>query len=129
MGSHGSKMANKQDKLISALLTTRTIEQAAKKAGVGENTVYRWLELPEFQTAYREAKRKVVDNAIMQLQKATGEAVEVLREVMSDNESPANARVASAKAIIEQALRAVELEKVIERVEKLEEYVNKKGVG
>jgi transposase-like protein len=39
------------------LLTQRNIEEAARATGVAPNTLLKWMKLPEFQTAYREARR------------------------------------------------------------------------
>jgi hypothetical protein len=52
-----------------------------------------------FQAAYRDARRAVVQHAITQMQRATGEAAETLRSVMQDSEASASARVSAAKAI------------------------------
>jgi transposase-like protein len=50
---HGQKLTSKQEVLIAALLTEPTYAAAAAKAGVSAATLYRWLQLPSFRTAYR----------------------------------------------------------------------------
>src|SRR5438132_9319517 len=45
---------------------------------VGETTLYRWLQLPGFRAAYRQARRELVDGAIGRIQAGTGVAVEAL---------------------------------------------------
>ena len=65
--------------LIAALLTEPTHAFAAAKAGVSEATVQRWQRKPDSLTAYRLARRAVVESAVGRLQQVTGEAVEVLR--------------------------------------------------
>jgi hypothetical protein len=62
----------------------------------------------------------VVQQAITQVQRATGEAVETLRSVMQDAEAPASARVSAAKAILETAIKAVEVEDIEARLTALE---------
>jgi hypothetical protein len=121
-----SKLTAKQESAISALLSTSTIKEAAKCANVGEATIFRWLQLEDFQTAYREARRQTVNHAIAQLQKACSEAVGTLRDVMKDKDSPPSSRVSAAKAVLETSIKAVELEDLISRVEELEELVNDK---
>jgi hypothetical protein len=83
-------------------------------------TAWRWFKQESFQTAYREARRAVVQFAIVQVQQATGEAVETLRSVMQDAEAPASARVSAAKAVLETAIKAVELEDLEARIVALE---------
>lgn len=51
-----------------------TISEAAKCTGIGEATLWRWLQDPGFQEKYREAKREVVAQAVSRLQKATSKA-------------------------------------------------------
>lgn len=127
MAVQSGKMHEQQELVISALLTERSIKEASKKAGVGEHTVYRWMATPEFDKAYKQAKRKILDHAISQIQLSVTEAVGVLRSIMNDEESPPSSRVTSAKTILEQALKAVELEDVVKRVEELERIIEEKG--
>src|SRR5690606_14418059 len=78
---HGQKLTSKQEALIAAPLTEPTYAAAAAKAGPCETTVSRWTRLPESRTAYRKARRELVENAIGRIQAATGEAVETLLAV------------------------------------------------
>ncbi len=57
MTGHGQKFGRKKEEAIAALLSQRNLEEAARVAGVGTKTLLRWLEIPEFQAAYREARR------------------------------------------------------------------------
>jgi DNA-binding MurR/RpiR family transcriptional regulator len=120
MKAHGEKLSRKQELAIAALLTCRAITDAAHQCGIGEVTLHRWLKDAGFQTAYREARRAVVQQAITQVQRATGEAVETLRNVMQDPEAPASARVSAARVVLETAVKAVELEDLEARILALE---------
>src|ERR1700692_4320954 len=60
MVTPGSKFTRKKEEAIAALLNQRNIEEAAKSIGIGTQTLLRWLKVPEFQTAYREARRAAV---------------------------------------------------------------------
>ena len=124
MQGHGEKLSRKQEQAIAALLSEPTICAAAKHIGVNEATLYRWLQHEEFQTSYRQARRESVTQAIAGLQQACGEAVQTLREIMTDSEAPASSRVTAARAVLDTALRAVELEDIEERVAALEDAVD-----
>jgi DNA-binding MurR/RpiR family transcriptional regulator len=117
---HGDKLTHKQDQAIIALLSQSSIPDAAQACGLSPVTLHRWLKDTGFQAAYREARRHVVQQAITQVQQATGEAVETLRAVMQDPEAPASAKVSAAKTILETAVKAVELEDVEQRLAALE---------
>jgi len=90
MKGHGEKLSRKQEAFISALLMAPTLADAAQTAGIGEVTAWRWLKEQTFQTAYRDARRAVVQQAITQVQQATGVEVEPLRTVMQDPEAQLN---------------------------------------
>jgi hypothetical protein len=120
MIGHGEKLSRKQDQVITALVTCASIPEAAAQCGLADVTLRRWLKQEPFQAAYREARRAVVQHAITQVQRATGEAVETLRSVMQDAEAPASAKVSAAKTILETAVKAVELEDLEARIVALE---------
>lgn len=118
---HGEKASRKKEALICALLVEPTVDQAAKKVGIGTTTAFRWMQDPLFQEGYREAKRQAVSQAISQLQRASAEAVNTLREIMNNIEAPSASRVTAARTVLDSALKAVELEDLAERIKKLEE--------
>ena len=124
---HGEKWSRKKDAAILALVTEPTIADAAKKAGISHATLHRWLQIKDFKDAYREAKREAVSAAISRLQQTATEAVDALRDVMNDTESPASARVSAARSILEIAIKAVELEDFERRLEALERMIMKGG--
>jgi hypothetical protein len=117
----GSKLTRKQQVVIVALLQSDTIRAAAQTAGIGEATIFRWLQNHDFQCAFRDTKRLVVEQAVTNLQRACGKAVETLLTIMQDADNPATARVSCAKAILDTAIKAVEIDDLASRIERLEE--------
>ena len=91
MAARGSILGRKQEDAIAALLTQRNIEEAAKAAGIGARTLLRWLKLPEFQKAYREARRATFGQAIARLQQGTSAAATTLLKTLIDPATPASA--------------------------------------
>jgi len=120
MAGHGSKFGRKKEEAIAALLTQRNIEEAAKVAGIGTNTLLRWLKVPEFQTAYREARRDAFRQAIARLQQGTSAAATTLLKTMIDGATPASVKVRAAEAIFSHAAKAIEIEDIEARVTALE---------
>ena len=123
---HGTKLPRKRQQAIAALLECGTVKDAAQIVGIGNATLFRWLQDSAFQEAYREAKRRVVEQAISRLQKVSSEAVDTLREIMTDTEKPASSRVTAARTILEMAIKAVELEDLEVRIVDLERHIRKK---
>lgn len=112
-----------------ALLAEPTIRAAGEASGVSETTLWRWLQLSEFQRRYRAARRQIVESSIGRLQKSCDDAVHALRMIITDQSAPAAARVAASRVVLEQSLRALELEDLTERIERLEERLPHEGNG
>ena len=98
------------------MLTQRNIEEAALAAGIGKQTLIRWLKLPEFQEAYREARRAAVSQANARLQQASSAAVSTLVKIMVDPNAPAAARVRAADRILERGKQGLEIEDIEARL-------------
>ncbi len=120
MKGHGEKLSRNQERAISALLVHPTMAKAAAAAGVGEVTLWRWLQIPEFKEQYRLARREAVSQAVGHLQGACSVAVVALTDISQDVNCPASARVSAARTVLELALKGVELEDLAVRVEELE---------
>ncbi len=120
MKGHGSKFGRKKEEAIAALLTQRTTEEAARQIGIANSTLLRWMKEPEFQVAYREARRAAFSQSISRLQQASGTAVSALLKVMVDPATPASARVRAADCVLDHAAKAIELEDIEARLAELE---------
>ena len=60
MTGHGAKFGRQKEEAIVALLTHRTIEEAARAVNVSTKTLLRWQKEPEFDSAYRAARSLAV---------------------------------------------------------------------
>jgi len=125
MKGHGEKKSRKSEQFIAALLAHPSIEAAARSISISDATAWRWMQDPRFVDQYREARREAMRHTTARLQEAAREAVECLREVQRTGESE-SARVSAARTILEQALKAVDLEDVQERLDALEKTVASK---
>ena len=120
MVGHGAKFGRKKEDAIVALLTHRSIEDAARAAGVGTTTLTRWLKLPEFQKAYREARRAAFGQAVARLQQGATAAATTLLKVMLDQGTPASVKVRAAECVMTHSSKAIEIEDIEARVSDLE---------
>src|SRR5450756_2983326 len=117
---HGAKFSRKMEEAVAALLTQRNVEEAARAAGIGTRTLLRWLKIPNFQTAYREARRTAFGQAVARLQQGASAAATTLLKTMIDPNTPASVRVRAAEAIFNHAAKAIEIEDMEARVSDLE---------
>ena len=120
MKGHGAKFGRKQEEAIAALLTQRNIDEAAKAVGIATNTLLKWMKLPEFQRAYREARRAAFSQSIARLQQGTSAAATTLIKLLLDPNTPASVRARVADSIFAHASKAIEIEDIEVRVSELE---------
>jgi transposase-like protein len=122
MTGHGTKFRRKKEEAIAALLSQRTTEDAARAVGIGSATLLRWLKEPNFDEAYREARRAAYGQSIARLQQASGAAVSTLLKIMVDSSVLASSRVRAAENVLEKGARAIEMEEMEARLARLEKW-------
>ncbi len=128
MVGHGAKLSHKMEQAIAALLSARNVEDAARQAGIGTNTLRRWMRLPEFEAAHREAREALLSQAIGRLQGASGAAANTVLKIMLSPDVPAGARLRAAEIVLEQAAKASSFEELEARIAELERQAGfKKG--
>ena len=72
---------------------------------LSDATLWRRMEDEQFQTLFRQAKRRVFEESILTLQKGANDAAEALLEIVKDEQNPPSVRVSSAKAILDLGLK------------------------
>jgi hypothetical protein len=120
MMGHGTKFGRKKEETIAALLSQRNIEEAARFVNIGTKTLLRWLQLPEFDRAYREARRTAFSQSIARLQQASSAAAATLLKIMVDPSAPPACRIRAADSVLGHAAKAIEIEDIEARVSELE---------
>ncbi len=111
------KILNKE-KVLTALLESATITEAAKRCKLNEKTLRRYLEDADFQKEYRAARRLVFEQNIVRLQSLHAGAVDALeRNLNCENPS---VEVRAAQIIIEGNRKDFETLDILERLEKIE---------
>ena len=120
MIGHGAKFGRKKEEAVAAMLTQRNIEEAARATGVSTATLMRWQKLPEFQAAYREARRAAFGQAVARLQQGAAAAAATLLKLMLDPNTPASVKARVADSVFNHAAKAIEIEDIEARVSELE---------
>jgi hypothetical protein len=64
MAGHDEKFARKQEEVIAALLPQPSVELAARAIGISSRILVKWLQMQEFQAAYRQARRGAFSQSI-----------------------------------------------------------------
>jgi hypothetical protein len=129
MTGHGSKFGRKQEEAIIALLSHRSIEDAAQAIHVAPRTLLRWMGEQEFDAAYRKAKRASFRQSVARLQQASTAAVSTLLKVMVDPSTPASTKVRAADSVLSHSAKAIEIEDIEARVAELERAAEASQTG
>ena len=116
-----SKIRQKMEQAIAALLSHRSIEEAAREVGISPNTLMRWMKEPEFQATCREARRTVFSHAIGRLQDCCRRCRNDRFEDHAGPECTGATRLRAAEVVLEQAAKAGEIEDIEARVARLEQ--------
>jgi hypothetical protein len=114
------QLGHKKEEAIVALLSQRSVEDAARIVNIPARTLYRWLKEPEFNAAYRGARRDAFSQSVARLQQMSAAAVSTLGKIMVDANAPAASRVRAAHSILDHAAKAIEIEDLEARLAALE---------
>jgi hypothetical protein len=123
MSGNAAKLKPKQEEAIPALLSNRSVEDAARAIKIAPRTLYRWLRESDFNAAYREARRAAYGQCVARLQQASSAAVSVMLKILADPSAAASARLRAADMVVAHSAKAIEIEDVEARVSALEESV------
>jgi len=129
MKGHGAKFGRKKEAAIVALMSHRTTDEAARAIEVGTATLLRWMKAPEFDAAYRAAKRATFGQAIARLHHLSSAAVSTLGKVMLDPGTPPTTKVRAADSILNHTMKAIEDEDIGARVSELERAADVSKAG
>ena len=112
------ELSGRQTSAILALLTTKTLADAAKKAGVGESTLREWMAQPAFAAKLRTARGEVIDRTVTALVRVSLQAVAELERNL-DPKKPPEVQVRAAKALLDQLVKVVALADLQSQVDDL----------
>ena len=112
-----------QSVAIAALLSSRSLEDAAATARVSSRTLRRWLRKDDFRASLAMAEGEAIAAATRALVRLSALAVDSLEAVLQDGEASAAARVRAASTILDCLLKLRSLNTVEERLARLEEAV------
>lgn len=115
MVGHGTKMSRKQEAAIVALQTHWSVEEAARVVGRSAQTLYRWLDDPDFAAANRKASLATYRQSIGRLQQASGALVAALVMVARDPAATTSTRARACDRVLRHAKTATETEQVAVR--------------
>lgn len=111
-----------QQKLLDELLNPahRSIEAAAKAAGVPRRTAYKWLERADFRVELDAAQGQELDSVARRTVAALGHCEAVYLSMMADKSKPDAIRLRAAQLLADLAMRLWEARNVERRLSDME---------
>lgn len=126
-----SRITFRQLKAIVALTQTKSVREAAAKAGIRYGTVQVWLKKPAFLKLYKERCEKLFEVCTAEAQSLVRHAFARLAEEMDDMTSKPSERIRACGIIIETAYRAneiTELRAELAEFEKLKALLKERNI-
>jgi uncharacterized protein (DUF1778 family) len=117
-------LTHKQRQAIAALLSCRTVDEAAASIGVADRTLHRWLNDPVFAAALNEAEGQAISLATRRLVNLTDSAIDTLAAVLDDPSATTTHKLRAANTVLEAMLKLRELRNIEERLAALERQIN-----
>ena len=128
MAENGSKLSAKQHRAITALLTSKSVTEAATATGQGERTIYRWLSEPAFRQALSAAEGDLIDVATRRLLQLQGGALDTLEALLGDGaDASAGVRLRAAQVTLDHLLKLREMRDIEQRLAALEAATAERG--
>lgn len=119
-GTSEAALSVKQQRAILALLSTKSVSEAAQAAKVGERTLWRWLGEPMFRAHLAGAEADMLDAATRRLLQLQDGAIETVQAIMQDAEASAGVRLRAAQTVLDYLLKLRELRDIELRLTALE---------
>ena len=111
---------DKESKILQALLTTTTIQEASTMAGTTSQTIYRYLNKPDFKDKLNDMKAELLNQATTALQNRTGKAINIISEIADNNDINPQIRLTACRTILEYNIKFTETNDIMQRLEALE---------
>lgn len=115
------RASRSDERLLAALASGASVEDAASEAGLSQRTAYRRLADPVFRTRLSSARDEVMRDALNELTASAIRAVRTLDQLLSASNEHVQLR--AARTVLEQLLRFKDAVELTERVQALEQQL------
>jgi hypothetical protein len=109
-----------QHRAIDLMLMEPKLGNVAATVGISDRGLYKWTHDQKFRDVLRRRQREAFSQSTRRLTQLAPEAVETLADLVKNGTSKDSCRLSAAKAILDLGHSAIELDEVVEQVEKIE---------
>ena len=119
-------LTSKQRQALPIIAAVGNREEAARRAGISKNCLYKWLKDPLFKRELEGLQNEIFLDSFGFLKAAAVRAAATLIGLMSRSESPSIQR-AAANDVLNQVVRFKEIMEVERRLASIETNIAQKG--
>ncbi len=121
-------LSTKQSRAIGALLSSRSIVEAAQQAGISRRTLQYWLADSEFREALETARRELVSHSLRRASAMLSAALSTFADGLQSLAEPANvkagAEIFKAWKLLQDADVSAQLDELKRDVDDLRQKIN-----
>ncbi len=124
------ELTPRQQRAVLALLESRSVAEAARRADVPVSTLRYWRRSHEpFQRRLRELRQEALGHATLRLQRRASVAVEKLFDMIESDQKIEGGRAALIRTALHFAHRAAAYDELHDRIELLEQAARRASPG
>lgn len=113
----------KNEQIISALLVSPTVKDAAKILNISEQTIYKRLENKEFKKQYDYARLKLLEQTTGYIQGLISESIKKIYDIMLDDTVSKQTQLNAANTILKYSFKFTEQMDILKEIEELKKAV------
>jgi hypothetical protein len=103
-------ISRRQEIVLLALLENPSISHVSKATGTSRNTIYKYLDNPEFSRLYRKKRRENFSQSVALLNRASSVAIQKLLEMIVSPTTVDSARISAIRCVLQYNESGIESE-------------------
>jgi len=119
-----SQLTERQLKIIPIIVTSPTYTDGCKKARLNRTTFYQWIKQPEFKAELERQRDEIAFEAFGVLTQSLTKAIETLTSLLDYKDD--RLKRLTANDIIGHFLKHKEIKELEERIQQIEQYLEKR---
>lgn len=114
-------------RIISALLTTNSVKEAAQSARCSQTAIFDRLKDDQFQKEMHAAQADLMHESLGMLSQLSTQAVQTLADIMNDPDATDTSKISTAKIILDKSIVGYEDTQIVDQIRELKTLLNKRG--
>ena len=114
-----------QARALPILLSSRSIADGCRKAGISRDRFYDWLKQDDFREAFDTGSREIAQEGIRSLKLHANDAVTVLSRLLKARSE--SVRLKASLAVLDALTKFIEFEQVELRLTEIEKIIAQEG--